>query len=225
MRLGEYPLMRRIGRAETPGMVRLDADILMIACDASRERALRYAEPLWAAMRKHSVDTPLRAAHFLAQISHESGRLRYAEEVWGPTAQQKRYDPASGSTLARKLGNERAGDGFRYRGRGLIQLTGLGNYRLYMQESGVLVVRYPDILREPHWAADVAAWYFKRWGCLEAADADDVRTVTRKINGGYNGLSDRLRLLVRAKTVLLGLNHLGLSHEIAPMRPKGVEWL
>ena len=188
-------------------MIHLDADILAIACDCPQARAARYAAPLAQAMRKYRIDTPLRGAHFLAQIAHESGRLRYAEEVWGPTAQQLKYDPASGSSLAARLGNQKAGDGYRYRGRGLIQLTGLGNYKYYTRDAGIDVVRHPGLLAEPHWASDVAAWYFARWGCLEAADADDARLVTRKINGGYNGLSDRLKLLRRARTVLLAMDY------------------
>ena len=208
---GGLPSIRGMLRADTHGDMYLSADILALACDLPPGRAARFNEPLDRAMRKHSISTPLRASHFLAQIGHESGRFRYLEEVWGPTEQQRRYDVRSGSELALRLGNELPGEGERFRGRGLIQLTGRANYALYTRESGINALRYPDVLCEPYWASDVAAWYFRRWGCLEAADADDARQVTRKINGGYNGLSDRLKLLQRAKQVLFALNY-----ELAP---------
>ena len=82
-----------------------------------------------AAMREFGIDTPPRQAAFLAQLAHESGELRYMEEIWGPTAAQRRYEPPG--SLAARLGNTQPGDGLRYKGRGPIQVTGRANYRRY----------------------------------------------------------------------------------------------
>lgn len=147
-------------------------------------------------MARYHIDTALRAAHFLAQVGHESGQLRYREELASGDAYDTRTD----------LGNtpERDGDGRRWKGRGLIQLTGAANYRAYAADK-----RRPDILERPQLLAtdpelccDVAGWYWDRHTLNTWADRDDVRTITRIINGGYNGLSDRMRLLARAKSVL-----------------------
>ena len=80
-------------------------------------------------MAWYDINTPLRQAHFLAQILHECGLFQFMSELWGPTASQKRYDPPS--SLAKQLGNTQSGDGFVYRGRGAIQLTGKFNYQKY----------------------------------------------------------------------------------------------
>lgn len=146
---------------------------------------------------KYRITTPLRAAHFLAQILHESGELRFTEEVWGPTPAQKRYEGR------KDLGNTQEGDGYRYRGRGLIQLTGRSNYERYSEYTGIDYVEYPVRVADPPASVDVAGWYWDTHELNIPADLDDILEITRKINGGFNGLNHRTELFHRAKKILL----------------------
>lgn len=166
--------------------------------------ATEYADSLNATMERYEINTPLRQAHFLAQVLHESGMLVFAEEIWGPTASQKRYDPPG--NLARILGNTEKGDGYKFRGRGLIQLTGRDNYSQYAEAlnkelNPILPKDYIDeetvveMMSDPYWIVDSAGWFWDTRGLNRWADVDDIREVTRRINGGYNGLFDRQRLL------------------------------
>ena len=138
------------------------------------------------------VDTPMRWAHGLAQVMHESGGLRYSEELASGKAYEGRKD----------LGNTRRGDGIRYKGRGLIQVTGRSNYTKYKAYCGYDVVEQPELLSRPVGAVRSAMWYWKTNALNYYADRDDVRSVTRRINGGENGLANRQRLLERAKRAL-----------------------
>ena len=126
-------------------------------------------------------------AMFLAQMAHESGNFRYDEEIWGPTPAQKGYEGRS------DLGNNQPGDGYKYRGRGYIQLTGRANYRQYGKLLGVDLENNPDLAKDPNIAARVAIEYWKRRVNRTAAQKGDVKTVTYNINGGYNGLADRIQ--------------------------------
>jgi putative chitinase len=165
--------------------------------------AKRWAGPLAACMRLAEVDQHHhRAAAFLAQVGHESGRLVYVREIWGPTAQQKRYDPVT--TLAGRLGNTKPGDGRRYMGRGLIQTTGRANYALttvLLRE--LLGSEVPDFEADPLqlevdvWAAMSAGLFWRAKRLNRWADAGDFAELTRRINGGYNGLADRQLLYAR----------------------------
>jgi len=125
-------------------------------------------------------------AMFLAQMAHESGNFRYDEEIWGPTSAQKGYEGRS------DLGNNQPGDGYKYRGRGYIQLTGRANYRQYGKLLGVDLENNPDLAKDPNIAARVAIEYWKKRVNRTAAQKGDVKTVTYNINGGYNGLTDRI---------------------------------
>ena len=151
-------------------------------------------------MRKYGINTPLRRAHFLAQMLHETAGLRYLEEVWGPTTQQLKYDPPH--SVARNLGNTEPGDGFRFRGRGGFMLTGRANYKEYGRVVRKDLLESPDLV-STDFAMDSAAWFWDKRGLNEIADRDDVRTITRRINGGLTGYSDRQRRLATAKSVLL----------------------
>lgn len=141
------------------------------------------------------ITTPLRMAHYLAQIAHESGELRYTREL----ASGKQYEGR------KDLGNTAAGDGQRYKGRGLIQITGKANYKAYAEYCGFDVVKKPGLLEQPLGAVRSSMWYWKTHGLNALADKDDIRAVTKRINGGYNGLADREKYLTRAKRTL-GLN-------------------
>lgn len=147
---------------------------------------------------KYYINTPLRWAHYLAQIAHESAELRYSEEI----ASGKAYDTGK---LAVKLGNtpEADGDGQKYKGRGLIQVTGRNNYEMYKQYSGYDVVRQPELLAKPVGAIRSSMWFFKSKGLNELADRDEFTAITKRINGGTNGIEERRKYLARAKRVLI----------------------
>jgi putative chitinase len=154
-----------------------------------------FAEAIGAQMSARGIDTPLRQAHFLAQIGHESGELRYTEEIASGDAYEGRRD----------LGNSEPGDGRRFKGRGLIQLTGRANYRAYGLSIGVDLLAGDAAARvatDPALAVDVACWFWTTRRLNELADRDDVEAITRRINGGLNGLDDRKRLLARARFFL-----------------------
>lgn len=152
-----------------------------------------YYAPLVKSMKQYEITKPLRIAHFIAQIGHETASFRYAEEI----ADGENYE---GRT---NLGNTKPGDGKRFKGRGLIQLTGRANYTEYSKDSGEDYVSNPrKVATDPFVAVDVACWYWKKRNLNQLADQDDVKGVTKRINGGYNGLDDRIEYLVRAKAVL-----------------------
>ena len=153
----------------------------------------RYYQPLVAGMAKYRISSAIRMAHFIAQIGHETASLRYAEEIADGSAYEGRVD----------LGNTEAGDGKRFKGRGLIQLTGRANYAEYSKDSGVDYLANPrKVATDPFVAVDVACWYWDKRKLNRYADKDDVKQVTRRINGGYNGLDDRIDYLSRAKAVM-----------------------
>jgi predicted chitinase len=163
------------------------------------KRAL-YLPFLNSAMQQHEINTPRRAAAFLAQLCHESCQLKFMQELWGPTAQQKKYDPPH--AVARGLGNKKKGDGFRYRGRGPIQLTGRANYIKYGQLLGVDLEGNPDLAAKPEYAFRTAGLYWKLNGLNELADVEDFTAITLRINGGLNGLEDREEYYEQAKRLL-----------------------
>ena len=152
---------------------------------------LRYAQ-------EFDINTPLRWCHYLAQIAHESAELRYSEEI----ASGKAYDTGK---LAIKLGNtpEADGDGQKYKGRGLIQVTGRANYEAYKQYCGFDVVKQPELLAKPVGAIRSSMWFWKSKGLNELADRDEFVAITKCINGGTNGIEDRRKYLARAKKVLI----------------------
>ncbi|ROL86129.1 glycoside hydrolase family 19 protein [Pseudomonas chlororaphis] len=168
----------------------------------ARRQAGVFVSALNAAMALRQIDTPKRQAAFLAQVGHESGQLQFVRELGGDQYLSK-YDTGS---LAARLGNTPAadGDGQLYRGRGLIQVTGRNNYlrcslALFGDER---LLRTPELLEQAQWAAESAAWFWWVRELNVLADRDDFNGITRKINGGLNGLADRLELWARARAVL-----------------------
>ena len=161
-----------------------------------RERAAVWAVPLNAAMQQYGITTPQRQAAFLAQIGHESARLRYVRELWGPTPAQRRYEGR------KDLGNVQPGDGKRFMGRGLIQVTGRANYARCAQALGLPLLERPQLLEMPRHAANSAGWFWQSNGLNVYADRGDFIGLTRRINGGINGLADRQALWARCKKVL-----------------------
>jgi predicted chitinase len=179
----------------------LDKDMLaLIYLNADETKALNpLADPIIKAMERYEINSLLRQAHFLAQVGHESGELRFRTELASGKAYEGRKD----------LGNTQSGDGMRYKGRGLIQLTGRANYTEYQKTSSLVaelnvdVVLNPDLIaKDDQLCADVASWFWDRRELNNLADRDNLDAITRRINGGLNGLSDRRRLLIRSKTLL-----------------------
>ena len=172
-----------------------EAQLLRIYPIAS-QRAGVFVPALNRAMQRYQITTLARQAAFLAQIGHESGQLKWVKEIWGPTPAQSRYEGR------KDLGNTQPGDGKRYMGRGLIQITGRENYRRMGAALGVPLLDRPELLEQAEWAAASAAWWWSNRGLNELADAGEFEQITRRINGGLNGLGDRLELWARAKEVL-----------------------
>lgn len=204
----------------------------LIHIGVEQEFAYRYGDWLQLAADRWGIDTRLRRAAWLAQLTHESRKFQAVEEslyyttpsrlimIW-PTRfrlpvsageksaerfldgkRNPHYYLRSPETLAEyvyggRMGNgpEGSGDGWMYRGRGLIHLTGKNNYQAYSHASGNNVIASPDLLAWPRQAADSAGWFWSTHGCNELADARDWAALTRRINGGLNGHSERVALI------------------------------
>jgi putative chitinase len=154
------------------------------------------AEGMIKHLPAYSIDTELRIAHFLAQACHETGDFNHLREIWGPTAAQRRYEGR------KDLGNTQPGDGRRYMGRGIFQLTGRANYREIGKALSLPLEAEPDLAARGDLSVRIACHYWMTRGINALADKDDIQAVTKKINGGHNGLKDRERCLARAKAIL-----------------------
>ena len=168
------------------------AQLLQIMPYAGQRRVNTFIEPLMAAMAEFCINTPARQASFVAQIGHESGQLQYVRELASGDAYEGRRD----------LGNTAPGDGRRYKGRGLIQITGRANYAACGAALGLDLLAQPELLEQPANACRSAAWFWRTHGLNELADSGDQVKVTRRINGGTNGLAERLALFSVARRVL-----------------------
>ncbi|UQV43382.1 glycoside hydrolase family 19 protein [Janthinobacterium lividum] len=155
-------------------------------------RATLFLAPLNAAMAEFDIDTPLRQASFLAQVGHESGQLRYVRELASGAAYEGRAD----------LGNVIAGDGVRFKGRGLLQVTGRANYAACGVALGLDLLAAPQLLEQTTAACRSAGWFWHSRGLNRLADTGDQERLTRRINGGVNGLAERLALYQAARKVL-----------------------
>jgi putative chitinase len=190
-----------------------------LAAIMPRVDAEKWADPLNEAMARFLVNTPQRAAQFLAHVAHESDEcrrltenLRYTAarlcQVWpkrfrtldGAAAYANNPEKLANFVYANRMGNgdEASGDGWRYRGRGLMQITGRANYRECANALGLLLVNRPELLEQPVPAALAAAWFWESRGCNALADSnagdnddEDFVRITVLINGGRNGLAHR----------------------------------
>ncbi|MEE4626613.1 glycoside hydrolase family 19 protein [Pseudomonas alliivorans] len=151
-------------------------------------------------MGRYQIVTTLRIAAFIAQIGHESSQLRHLRELGGADY-LARYDTGR---LAARLGNTPLadGDGQRYRGRGLIHITGFDNYRACGEALALDLIGQPELLEQPAHAAMSAAWFWSSRGLNSLADNGEFLRITKAINGGTNGLADREALYERALKVL-----------------------
>lgn len=170
----------------------MEAQTLLQIMPLSGDRASKYAQPLTAAMDEFGISGARREAAFLAQIAHESGSLIYVQEIADGSAYEGRLD----------LGNNKPGDGKRFKGRGFIQITGRANYESCGKALSLDLIGSPELLEMPQAACRASTWFWKTRGLNELADKDAFGAITRKINGGYNGLDDRLQHWLRARKVL-----------------------
>lgn len=170
--------------------------LLAIMALGKRQTINTYLPLMKVAFPKYRIIAPLRMAHFFAQVGHESMSFVYTEELASGAAYEGRID----------LGNTQKGDGVRFKGRGLIQLTGRTNYTQYSQYVGVDFTKQGNetlIATRPKYALDVSLWFWDHRRLNSYADSDNLRAITRRVNGGYNGLPDRQNYLTRAKFFLV----------------------
>ena len=164
----------------------------LVMLNARQAKLDLFFQPVLDRMQAAGIDTPLRMAHFLAQTGHESGDLVYTEEIASGQAYEGRTD----------LGNTQPGDGPKFKGRGLIQLTGRANYVTYGKSIGqdlTIDGNWTKLASDPSLAVDVSCWFWNKHNLSDLADQDDLNTITTRINGGLNGLQDRADHLERAK--------------------------
>lgn len=189
----------------------MNIEILRACCpNVPRARLETFVGPLASTFEEFEINTAQRQAHFLAQVAHESGGFRYLRELATGEAYEGRSD----------LGNTHAGDGRRFKGRGLIQITGRKNYGLCGQALELPLVDEPELLEHLANACRSAGWFWRQGAGLNLsrrakahgiplgcdlntyADADDVQSITLAVNGGLNGMADREAYLARAETAL-----------------------
>jgi putative chitinase len=170
--------------------------LLAIMAKGDSSTIKTYLTLLKTALSKYQINTPLRMAHFLAQVGHESLSLKYTRELASGVAYEGRAD----------LGNTQKGDGVRFKGRGLIQITGRDNYAKYGTYAKLDLLKKGNeelIATKPKYALDASLWFWDVRKLNSHADADDLRAITRRVNGGYNGLAERQDYLSRAKFFLV----------------------
>jgi len=180
-----------------------------------------WLEPLTAAFTRFEINTPERQAAFIGQCAHESANFKTLQEnlnysakglnaTWPSRfpseAEAQPYlrqpEKIANKVYSGRMGNLEDGDGWKYRGRGLIQLTGKDNYRLASDSLGVDFVKDPDLVLTKEYAALTAAWYWNKRNLNKEADAKDFTGMTKKINGGVIGLADRVAHINTALGVL-----------------------
>lgn len=164
-------------------------------CNSKRPQIEALYPSLLVTMQEYDITTPQRQAIFIAQAAHESGGFQYMEEIASGAAYEGRLD----------LGNTEPGDGVKFKGRGVFQLTGRANYAKYSRAqygSELVLLNEPGLLAKPPAAGLSSGWFWYTKNLNPLADADDFEGVTRRINGGLNGLVQRRALWARAKTAL-----------------------
>lgn len=172
------------------GNIKKNKNFAGVTLDKVVELLNKYAE-------EFDIDNSQRWAHYLAQIAHESMEFRYTEEI----ASGARYDTGA---LAVKLGNtpQKDGDGQKYKGRGLMQLTGKYNYTEYKEFCGFDVLKHPELLAKPVGAIRSSMWIWRKKNLNYYADIDALLTITKLINGGTNGYSERKKYYNRARRAI-----------------------
>lgn len=182
----------------------------------------KWFEPLTNTFSKFEIDTPKRQAAFIGQCGHESNNFRTLEEnlhysanalmrVWpsrfpdNDVAEKYANNPEkiANKVYSGRMGNTEDGDGWKYHGRGLIQLTGKDNYIRCGEALGVDLVNNPELLLEFEYAAESAGWFWRKHGLNQLADLGDWVSITKRINGGIHGIDDRVARTNKALAVLI----------------------
>jgi putative chitinase len=197
-------------------------NFIPVISDVSWIYAAPYVPLFDSVLPRFGINTQLRKAHFLAQIAHESAgfkatteNLNYSDTAlynvfrkYFPTLESAKAYARQPERIANKVyanrmgnGDEASGDGWKYRGRGLIQLTGKANYEAFSQAVGQDFVSNPDLVATPEWALSSACWYWKNRNINRFADTDDIHMVTKSVNGGFNGLDHRQHFLEEFKSL------------------------
>ena len=166
--------------------------LLKIMPNAPPARIGIFAPHIASTILQYDIITAARAAAWLAQVAWESGECRYVREIADGTAYEGRRD----------LGNTQPGDGRRFPGRGLLQITGRANYTACGAALGLDLVNHPELLEQPEHAAMSAGWFWDRAKLNKLADAGDFEAITRRINGGTNGAAQRRQYYQRALQIL-----------------------
>ena len=180
-----------------------------------------WLDPLTSAFERFEINTPERQAAFIGQCAHESANFKTLQENLNYSAKglnatwpsrfpsdeaaqpfHRQPEKIANKVYSGRMGNTDEGDGWKYRGRGLIQLTGKDNYRLASDALGVDFIADPDLVLTKEYAALTAAWYWNKRGLNKEADAKDFTGMTKKINGGTIGLADRVAHINSALNVL-----------------------
>jgi putative chitinase len=173
-------------------MIPVTADQLRRVMPYSTGKIDLFLGPLNASMEQFAINTAKRQAHFISQIAHESSELRFTAELADGHAYEGRVD----------LGNTQPGDGSRFKGRGILQITGRANYEACGQALGLPLILNPTLLETPGPASRSAGWFWLTHGCNELADLDEFGSITHRINGGYTGIDQRFRYHVAARKAL-----------------------
>jgi putative chitinase len=163
------------------------------------EKALELSKKYKSLLNRNNINTPLRLSHFFAQIAHESGGFKYLREL-GSNDYLDKYDTGS---LAKSLGNtpEDDDDGQKYCGRGYIMITGLANYKELSRDTDIDFITYPELLEQEVNAMIASLWFWTKRNLNIYADKDDIKSITKRINGGYNGLKERQIYLDKYKKI------------------------
>lgn len=169
-------------------------EILRRAMPYAGMRAGLFAGPLTAAMQRWEISTPQRQAAFLANIAAETASLSMLKENSDGAAYEGRHD----------LGNTEPGDGKVFIGRGLLQITGRANYALAGEKLGLPLIANPALLEQPETACEAAGWFWSYRGCSRLADADPNHfgSICHLINGGYDGIDERIGCWLTARAAL-----------------------
>jgi putative chitinase len=175
----------------------------LFAFMGARDTAAAFGAAAAQYFPEFGIMTPLRIAHFLAQAAAETGNFRYLREIWGPTDAQQRYDGRD------DLGNTQPGDGFKYRGRGVFQITGRDNYLRYGRRLSLDLIDHPELAEDPATALHIACLYWADHRLNDYADADNILGTSNGINRGNpasikepNGYAARKAALRKIKAVL-----------------------
>ena len=182
----------------------LEAQLLALGIEG------KWLEPLLETFEKYEINTPKRQACFIGQCMHESGGFKFLKEnlnysakglvaTWPSRFPNEEYaeeyarkpERIANKVYSGRMGNTEDGDGAKYIGRGLIQLTGKDNYKAVTEALGIDLVANPQLLEEPRYAALSAGWFWNKKGLNALADASDIETMTKRINGGSIGIADR----------------------------------